>query len=46
LRELASAGSSVPLTIAAYFANQSGQTLQDLAARLIASRSGEASKAL
>jgi LysR family transcriptional regulator, hypochlorite-specific transcription factor HypT len=46
LRELASVSSSVPLTIVAYFANQSGKALQGLVARLIASRSAEASKAL
>lgn len=45
LRELASVSSSVPLTIVAYFANQSGKALQGLAARLIASRNGAAASA-
>lgn len=43
LRELASMGSSVPLTIVAYFANRSGKTLQSLMAQLIATRSRDAS---
>ena len=44
LRKLASVSNSVPLTIVAYFANQSGKALQGLVARLIASRSAEASE--
>lgn len=42
LRELASMGSSVPLTIVAYFANRSGKTLQSLMAQLLATRSRDA----
>jgi LysR family transcriptional regulator, hypochlorite-specific transcription factor HypT len=46
LRELASVSSSVPLTIVAYFANQSGKALQGLVARLLASRSDDRHKAV
>lgn len=41
LRELSSVGSSVPLTIVAYFANHSGKVLQGLVAHLVSSRSSE-----
>jgi LysR family transcriptional regulator, hypochlorite-specific transcription factor HypT len=46
LQELASVSSSVPLTIVAYFASQSGTALQGLVTRLMATRSGEASNTL
>jgi LysR family transcriptional regulator, hypochlorite-specific transcription factor HypT len=45
LRELASVNSSVPLTIVAYFAYQSGKSLEALVARLAASRGSQVAKA-
>lgn len=41
LRELVSMGSSVPLTIVAYFSNRNGNALQSVVARLMAARGGE-----
>lgn len=45
LRELGSMGSSVPLTIVAYFANRNGNDTQSLVTRLMAARGGEETNA-